>query len=213
MSMTCPLCANSAIPFLGDRFYTCLQCEAIFRPTEHLPDPETEKKRYDFHQNHLGDEGYRSFVRPLVDALISEQQTAAIGLDFGCGPVSVIRDMLQELPCEWIGYDPFYFPDKQALQLSYDVIVCCEVVEHFHHPSRSFRTLCQLLKPGGRLYLMTHLYDRSIDFASWYYKNDVTHVFFYRQTTMEFIGQHFDWRWVYTKGRLVVFEKDPVVKD
>ena len=31
---------------------------------------------------------------------------------------------------------------------------------------------------------MTHLYIKEIDFAKWYYKNDITHVFIYQRETL-----------------------------
>ena len=54
---------------------------------------------------------------------------------------------------------------------------------------------------------MTHLYDESIDFAKWYYKNDTTHIFIYQKETIEYIKNTFTFSNFYIDKRLVVFEK------
>ena len=38
---------------------------------------------------------------------------------------------------------------------------------------------------------MTDIYDENIDFSSWYYKNDPTHIFFYHMKTFEWIVDRF----------------------
>jgi hypothetical protein len=52
---------------------------------------------------------------------------------------------------------------------------------------------------------MTHLYDPSIEFNSWYYKNDPTHVFIYQKETIEWIKQRFNFSSVAIEGRLITF--------
>jgi hypothetical protein len=53
---------------------------------------------------------------------------------------------------------------------------------------------------------MTELYNEGIDFASWYYKNDPTHVFFYSQETFEWIKKEFCFSNVKVDERLIIFE-------
>ncbi|MBS3808501.1 MAG: methyltransferase domain-containing protein, partial [Bacteroidales bacterium] len=65
-----------------------------------------------------------------------------------------------------------------------------EVAEHFHHPRKEFNRLRNLLKPGGRLYCMTEIYQPDIPFQSWNYKNDETHVIFYHRKALEWIARH-----------------------
>jgi Methyltransferase domain len=62
-------------------------------------------------------------------------------------------------------------------------------MEHLHDPLKEFGLLKSLLKPQGKLYCMTHLYDESIDFAKWYYKNDKTHVCIYQKETVKFLQE------------------------
>ena len=51
---------------------------------------------------------------------------------------------------------------------------------------------------------MTLLYEPSIDFSKWFYKDDITHVFFYQKETVSFIANAFK---SYTVNkRLIIFE-------
>jgi hypothetical protein len=63
-----------------------------------------------------------------------------------------------------------------------------------------------MLKNDSKLYLMTEVYNEGIDFASWYYKNDPTHVFFYSRETFEWIKKEFGFSKVEVNKRLIVFE-------
>ncbi|MCC1498350.1 methyltransferase domain-containing protein, partial [Alcanivorax sp. 1008] len=73
----------------------------------------------------------------------------------------------------------------------YDFVTCTEVVEHFHQPAREFERLTSLLTPTGVLAIMTSLLDDGVDFHTWHYRRDPTHVSFYRQTTFNWIANHY----------------------
>lgn len=102
-------------------------------------------------------------------------------------------------------YDPFFINDTAVLQLRYDYIVCCEVIEHFHSPAKEFVSLKKMLKPDGRLYCMTHVFGNDIHFDTWYYKNDLTHVFFYQLETFERIKDKCNFSALSIANRLVTY--------
>ena len=52
---------------------------------------------------------------------------------------------------------------------------------------------------------MTDIYDESIEFSKWYYKNDPTHLFFYHKKTFEWIEKEFNFSNVTIKHRLITF--------
>lgn len=169
------------------------------------PDFDYEKARYDHHDPDVFNPGYRRFVSPVVNEVVSRLNKESNGLDFGSGNGPVVSVMLQELGYHIVQYDPFYAPDKSVLEYRYDYVVCCEVMEHFHRPKEEFERLLQLLNPEGVLVCMTHIYRPDIDFASWYYKNDKTHVFFYTPESIEYISKAFGFRRVEIKERVIVF--------
>ena len=204
----CPLCEHRADPVEADELFECYICRGIFRFHKFHLSPEREKERYLEHNNDVHDAGYRQFVFPITNAILKTYDRQAIGLDFGAGTGPVISEVLQEKGYRVVQYDPFFFPDARLLNATYDYIVCCEVIEHFSNPAREFALLKRLLKPGGRLYCMTHLYDETISFSNWYYKKDPSHVFFYRAETLTWIAQAFGYSSVNIQNRLVVFQND-----
>ena len=190
----CPLCLNSSTSFYKDEFYLCSCCDAIFRAAEKLLDNEKEKQRYESHTNDSNDLGYQNFVAPITNAVLKKFSKDDIGLDFGCGKDSPIVKVLRKNEYEILEYDPFFFDDKKLLEKKYDYIACCEVIEHFYNPKKEFALLKKLLKEDGILYLMTGIYNSTIDFSKWWYKNDPTHVFIFQEKTFEYIKKEFDFK-------------------
>ena len=204
-SEICRLCGSAGHPFYGNLFYTCPVCRGLYRPVSALPDPEKEKERYLKHRNDPSDKGYRNFVAPLFRAVTKDFTCHSRGLDFGSGPGSAIAAMLKEKEYDISAYDPFFCDDKNRLNQPYDFIICCEVIEHFHYPVNEFNLLVSLMKPDSVLYCMTDLYNETIDFSSWYYKNDFTHVFIYRKETIQWIQNKYSLHSEIDNNRLIRF--------
>jgi SAM-dependent methyltransferase len=200
------LCSHHATNFFENQFFICSHCKGIFKSSLLLPHAEAEVERYNLHRNDVNDEGYLSFAAPIVNALLNNHTAAQEGLDFGAGPSSAIAHQLALSGYNIQLYDPFFFNFKELLSTTYDYIICCEVMEHFHFPYTEFKQLRNCLKSNGKLYCMTHLYSSHIDFKSWYYKNDFTHVFFYQQETLEWIKREFGFKTLLVKDRMIVFE-------
>jgi SAM-dependent methyltransferase len=171
-----------------------------------LPDESIEIDRYSTHNNDVNDPRYRQFVSPITNGILKDFNQNHIGLDFGSGTGPVITVVLKEQGYSIVTYDPFFDNRPEVLTKNYDYIACCEVVEHFHHPYLEFAKLKTLLKPNGKLYIMTELYREEIDFQDWYYKNDPTHVFFYQKPTLEWIKYTFNFSSVQINGRLITIE-------
>lgn len=201
----CPLCANVSQEVEEDIFYQCRECEAFFRPKSLYPTKDEEEKRYREHNNDVNDPRYQQFVSPIVNAVKDHFVTSECGLDFGAGTGPVASKLLIDAGYSMSLYDPFFHNNLQMLNNSYDFIICCEVIEHFHNPHREFRRLRELLNPKGRLYCMTHLYDSSVNFKEWYYRRDETHVFIYTEKTMRWIKNEFNFKDVTIEKRLITF--------
>ncbi|MBW6479875.1 MAG: class I SAM-dependent methyltransferase [Bacteroidales bacterium] len=207
MKSYCPLCCG-----LGDlyynqpsrKFYLCERCGGLFVPNLFLPDSQKEKDRYLKHNNDVNDPGYRAFAMPMAKAVMSTFNNENTGLDFGSGTGPVVSTILRENNYQIELYDPFFHPHPHLLEKTYDFIVSCEVVEHFFKPRKEFQLMKSLLKPHGKLFCMTGLYNKSIDFSTWHYKNDFTHVFIYQKETMEWISGNFGFSGIEIDGDLVV---------
>ena len=210
MGKRCPLCSELSALFYADgrhRFFSCPKCLGIFRDPEQLPGEQEEKERYLLHQDARHDPGYLKFVDPLLEAVKRKMPKGSRGLDYGCGHSPVISEVLKAEGFTFSIYDPFFYPEKAVLDAQYDFITCCEVVEHFHRPKKEFESLHGMLKKGGKLFCMTYLYEDAIDFGSWHYKNDATHVFIYRKQTLEHLVKNLGFQSLKFFGRLVVFSK------
>jgi hypothetical protein len=214
MKQACPLCETLSPLFFEDtqRYCRCPNCDAIFVVCEDLPKEDVEKERYELHDDDTADAGYRKFVSPITSNILQEFTQEDEGLDFGAGISAIISVVLREHNYNIVNYDPYFHNHPELLTQQYDYISSCEVIEHFYNPKKEFTLLRGMLREGGKLYLMTDIYDEKIDFALWYYKNDPTHVFLYTPKTFEYIQEVFGFKNMRIEKRLIVFEKFPTEK-
>ena len=206
MKERCPLCNSMSEMFYEDtqRYCRCPKCRAIFVIKEDLPKSDAEKERYELHDTDTQDSGYRKFVSPITTAILRDFTKKDSGLDFGSGTSAIISVVLREHGYKIKNYDPYFYNHPEYLNESYDYISSCEVIEHFYHPYQEFQRLRAMLKEGGKLYLMTDIYDER-DFGSWYYKNDPTHVFLYTKETFQWIKSHFGLKELHIDKRFISF--------
>jgi SAM-dependent methyltransferase len=209
----CSLCSSQTTFFHQFRtmhYYRCSGCFSIMLDPGMYLTKEKEKSRYEEHNNDVNDPGYQQFVMPVVKQVQQKFSQTHSGLDFGAGTGPVITKLLQDQGFKMELYDPFFCNNPAALSKTYDFIICCEVIEHFHFPFREFKLLRSLLKPGGSLYIMTEIYHEDINFEKWHYKNDATHVFFYHANALAWIKKQLKFSGLKIEGRLIHFEAGPV---
>lgn len=209
--MNCILCGNDAEIFeviKGKKYFHCDICKAVMLNSKNYLSAKEEKERYKTHNNDVEDKRYQSFVFPIVREVFEDYNQSHNGLDFGAGTGPVISKLLKDKDYNIKIYDPFFANYPEKLDVKYDYIVCCEVIEHFYNPSEEFKLLKSLLEPGGTLYLKTSIYSKDIEFKSWHYKNDPTHVFFYQKETLEWIRNYYGFSSLEIKKDVIVFSND-----
>ena len=193
--MRCPLCSFSAHHLTsGDNreYWLCSQCRAIFVPTDfHIPLSE-EVERYLKHENSIENEGYTQMFQKKISVLQEHFPEIKSALDYGCGYEPVLKTLLERLGIQADGYDPNFFPDIH-LDKHYDLVISTETFEHFRNPAEEMRRIRDRIAPGGVLAVMTRFYPAngplSETFASWYYKKDPTHIFFYSTDTFQWLAE------------------------
>ncbi|WP_081212447.1 class I SAM-dependent methyltransferase [Salegentibacter sediminis] len=208
--MNCTLCGAETKTFWKSKnreFVVCTNCEGIQLLPEFYINKEAEKQRYLTHNNDVEDPRYQEFVSPITSRVLNDFSAKNTGLDYGCGTGPVATSELEKQGYSVALFDPYFYPDKSVLKNFYDFIICCEVMEHFHDPAREFRDLSYKLNPGGKLYCKTSLYTEGLDFDTWYYKNDPTHVFFYTEKSLIWIRDNFGFSKLELESKLMVFSK------
>lgn len=209
----CPLCHGRSVSDFYQGFhrsyFRCQNCALIFVDPESFLSSSEEKARYELHENSSGDQGYREFLKRLVDPLSARLGEKALkGLDFGCGPGPTLSSMLEARGYSMTLYDPYFADNPLALHMEYDFVTCSEVMEHFNYPAKEWSLLLARVKPGGWLGIMTNLSAEAETFGRWYYKNDLTHVSFYSRDTFSFLAEK-DGLEVYFIGNDVILMKKP----
>lgn len=205
--VNCPLCSSYSESYYSDKgrtFLRCSNCLSVFLHPSFYISATEEKAHYKTHDNNPFDILYQNFVSPIVNSILNDFTAKANGLDFGSGTGSPIVKMLTDKGYKISQYDLFFHNSRQLLQQNYDYIACCEVAEHFKNPHEEFKLLRSLLLPGGRLYIMTELFNVERYFATWYYKNDPTHVFLYHNQAFEWIKQEFGFKNLAIDKRLII---------
>lgn len=177
----------------------------MFVDPEYILDNADEKMRYEEHDNDVNHPGFQKFVSPITSAITENYKTEHSGLDFGAGTGPVITKVLTDNKYQITPYDPFFHKYPERLNTTYDYIACCEVIEHFHDPYKEFKLLKSLLKKGGTLYCMTHIYDEHTPLKNWYYLNDPTHVFIYHKNTIAWITESIGFSKVTIDRKLICF--------
>lgn len=194
---------------MADEFYfICQNCNAYVKDKKFYVPKNQEKAIYEEHNNDVTDIRYQKFTSPITEAILENHAKEELGLDYGCGTGPVISKQLIDKGYRVKMYDPYFYPDNDYLHHQYDYIFSCEVFEHFYEPKQEIEKLLLLLKPNGKLYIMTHLYDKKTDFKNWYYRKDPTHVFIYTIKTIAFIVNVYNLKILKLTDRLVILNKN-----
>lgn len=207
----CPLCSNThgftTIIGIDTRGYKiCSNCRLIFTETQFLLSNSDEKARYLTHNNGIQYPGYVNFLNQAIEPTLPYLQQNSNGLDFGCGPTPTISALLKQQGFNCDDYDPFFFP--QLPNKVYDFIFATECFEHFYNPAKEIKTICNLLKPGGILTIMTEKWSTEEAFRTWYYLNDKTHVSFYHNDTFQFIAKTYGFEIIESDNlRVIILRK------
>lgn len=193
MLSECPLC-NLESRMIGENsgrsMLHCPNCDLLHVPRDqHLP-LEQQRARYLHHENSMENTEYVRRFEQLIDRLDKYVPAPRRVLDYGCGPGPVLIELLKRRGDEAIGYDPHFAP-KMDLTRPFDAVVSTETFEHFADPSMEMSRICDILRPGGVLAIMTQLHAGAESVLDWWYARDPTHVCFYSRKTMEWTARVF----------------------
>ena len=176
-------------------------------PRFHLPPDAETPERYLLHDNDPDDAGYRAFLSRLWNVLRPMLSEGELGLDYGCGPGPALAQMMREDGFRVNLYDLYFFPEPEPLTRAYDFITCTETLEHLRNPMEALTLFDSILKPSGKLGVMTGILDDRSKFASWHYQRDPTHITFYTTQTMRWIAARMNWTAEFPAPNIAIFTK------
>ena len=202
--MDCKICGAKTRKFydkqFDDDYFYCEVCEFIAKDEAKIVTVETEKEKYDEHNNTYENEGYVNMFRGFLDTSVMPFVTLGKeGLDFGSGPGPVLSQLLtKEYGYDMTIYDLFYAPDTSYKNRQYDLLTCTEVVEHLKNPLDYFKHFKSLVRSGGVIGIMTLWHPKNDEvFCDWHYRRDVTHISFFTPKTMAKIAELLDLEFLY----------------
>jgi hypothetical protein len=188
----CSICNNTVHNFdekLNSKYIFCKICEYICLKKAYIVNETDEKKRYLLHNN-SNNLGYiRMFNNFITKAILPFCNNNINSLDFGCGSVPVLAELLKERKFNVDIYDKYFFKDKIYQGKKYDLITITEVIEHLYDPLKYFRLFINHLNKNGIIAGTTLFHHNNSElFEKWWYKNDITHVSFYSEKTIRYIA-------------------------
>ena len=167
-----------------DRYdlYQCPVCEFVKK--KNILSSCLEKARYD---QHVCDSGYLKYMNNVYDK-IKAYLNDGISLDYGCGQIHALSDILvsNNRMCDY--YDLYYF-NKLENKL-YDNIILIEVLEHIFEPLDELIKIKSMLNKNGRIIVMTGFVPK--DFSNWWYLRDSTHVSFFKESSIKKLADLLD---------------------
>lgn len=159
-------------------YYSCFNCNYL-RKINLLSSTE-ERKRYDYH---CCDDNYIIYMRDVYDK-IKNHLNPGLSLDYGCGKIHCLSDILNEegRVCKY--YDLYYYPQK--IEDAYDNIILIEVFEHVKDIYTLLVNLKAMLNSKGKIIIMTKPQPK--DLNQWWYLRDETHISFVTEKTMKILA-------------------------
>jgi len=189
-------------------YYSCDNCEVIFKSPGCYRSIAEQKERYDLHNNDENNEGYRAYFQRFLDFVLPHVGDVGTALDFGCGRSTLLANILNSMNIDTDAYDPIYHPDIEYDSKKYDLILSTEVFEHLHDPKKVFGSLVACLHPGGYLAIQTQFHPKKVEeFPNWYYHKDPTHIVFFTPKTFKRLAEMYRCTYIADNGRNMVLLK------
>lgn len=151
------------------KFYICKKCGHLLK--EETISDVLEKQRYD---QHICDDGYHKYMYGVYNK-INPYLNKGDSLDFGCGQIHLLSDILNSNGYNSYYYDKYYYPNE--VNNTFDNIILIEVFEHILDGYSLLLDLKSKLNSNGKIIIMTQLIPDNIN--NWWYLRDITHVSFY----------------------------------
>lgn len=158
-------------------FYLCLNCGYLRK--KKIPTKEEELDRYN---KHICDDKYLVYMNNIYEN-IKEYIYGNRILDYGCGKIHALSDILNNNGYKAFYYDLYYY--NIDIPYAIDTIILIEVFEHISDLKGLLINLKRHLNSNGRIIIKTLVVKEAKDY--WYLR-DITHISFPSVKSMEILG-------------------------
>jgi len=187
-------------------YFSCLCCDGIFVDPKNRLSFDIQATVYKTHQNNLESKQYQEYILTCIRPLDSRLKSNMIGVDFGSGPSSILKQELAKKEIAVFEYDPIFHPSLNLHAV--DFVACIESLEHFHSVSDELDSMIRLLKREGLVLIKSQFHTTANDFKDWYYHRDPTHIFFWSPNTVAYISENWNLSVEYSDSfNTVIFKK------
>ena len=172
-----------------DKYYRCPKCGYLKK--SNILSSSEEKKRYD---SHICDEGYLKYMENVY-LKVKKYLKEGLSIDYGCGKIHALADIMNEdnRLCKY--YDLYYYNDE--INDKFDNIILIEVFEHILNPLEFIKNLKSILNDNGNIIIMTKTIKEPLD--KWWYLRDSTHISFFKESSMKVLGEMLGFDVLYNK--------------
>ena len=161
------------------KYYICPSCNYLKK--DNILNDSAQKERYDMH---VCDDGYKKYMNNVF-LKIEKYLNKGKSIDYGCGKIHYLRDILVDNNYDCDYFDLFYYNHK--INDKYDNIILIEVFEHIEDIYSFLIMLKGMLNKNGRIIIMTQAIPDN--FENWWYLRDSTHVSFVNYKTMDVMSK------------------------
>lgn len=205
--MNCSLCQSTEFHeyISGGDYLHCASCDLVWLKPSLLLSPAEELERYHLHQNSVESADYLKFLSKLANPMRNYIQPGWQGIDFGAGTEQGMAALFPD--CSIAAYDPFFHPDRDLLNNSYDFILCSEAAEHFYQPKKEFELFQRMLRERGILGISSALRPAKEKFMGWHYRRDPSHVSFFSEITVQWLANFYGWKLLEMNSPIWIFQK------
>jgi glycosyltransferase involved in cell wall biosynthesis/SAM-dependent methyltransferase len=193
LKRNCRICDNNAFMVFEDTrpFYLCENCGLIFTDC-YLTQDETS---HHYRSQYSDSFDWNKEAQAMIE-MVSFAVTPRKIFDFGSGSGG-LTNALRSMGYEVNSYEPMLHGDfsSEDYERDHDLVILNQVIEHTENASKILDDIYSLTRPGGIIFMTTLTTDIMINetemfqelFASWWYKDDQTHISFFCQRTFEYI--------------------------